>query len=74
MACGGEKDVSDALNRIADALFQQAKAVRAQIKVAERQLALAEEVAVIQRANLAVTKHLEGELAMRAMQDTRGRA
>jgi len=58
--------VADALNRVADALFQQAKAYRAQVKVAERQLAVAEEMRDMQRANLAVTKHLESELALRA--------
>jgi|14_taG_2_1085336.scaffolds.fasta_scaffold06508_5 hypothetical protein len=58
--------IADALNRIADALFQQAKALRAQTKVAERQLVVAEEMAEMQKANLAVTKHLEAELALRA--------
>lgn len=62
----GAKLVSDAINRLADAQFQQAKALRAQTKVAEAQLAVAEEMAEMQKANLAVTKHLESELAMRA--------
>ncbi len=66
--------VADALNRVADALFQQAKAYRAQVKVAERQLRVAEEMRDMQRANLAVTKHLEAELALRATGQTRGSA
>jgi hypothetical protein len=64
----------DALNRIADALFQQAKAYRAQVKVAEKQLAVAEAMKEMQEANLAVTKHLEAELALRATGQTRGSA
>ena len=58
-------NVADALNRIADALFQQAKATRQQIKVNERQVAIAESMLEMQQANLAVTKHLEAELASR---------
>ena len=65
---------ADALNRIADALFQQAKAVRAQVKVAERQLSVAEDMRDMQKANLAVTKHLEAELAIRANQTPHGNA
>jgi hypothetical protein len=64
----------DALNRIADALFQQAKAYRAQVKVAEKQLLVAEAMKEMQEANLAVTKHLEAELALRATGQTRGSA
>ena len=66
MATGGDNSTADALNRIADALFQAAKAQRAQIKVSERQVAVAEQMAELQKANLAVTKHLEAELALRA--------
>lgn len=66
--------VADALNRMADALFQQAKALRASTKVAERQLAVAEEMAQMQKANLAVTKHLEAELALRAGSSVGGRS
>lgn len=74
MASAEGNPVADALNRIADALFQQAKALRAQVKVSERQLAVAEEMKDMQKANLAVTKHLEAELAMRASGNVRGRA
>ena len=66
--------IADAQNRIADALFQLAKANREQVKVSQRQLAVAEDMAEMQKANLAVTKHLEAELAMRATGNVGGRA
>lgn len=70
----GGKAIADALNRVADALFQQAKAQREQVKVQKDQLAVAEELKEMQKANLAVTKYLESELAARAMGDTGGSA
>ena len=66
--------VAEALNRIADALFQQAKAHRAQVKLQERQVAIAEEMRDMQKANLAVTKYLEAELALRATGEAGGHA
>lgn len=67
-------DVAKALDRVADALFQQAKALRAQVKVAEANLKVAEDMREMQQANLAVTKHLEAELALRAGRTAGGRA
>lgn len=67
-------DVAKALDRVADALFQQAKALRAQVKVAEANLKVAEDMREMQKANLAVTKHLEAELALRARGTAGGRA
>ena len=67
-------EVAAALNRVADALFQQAKAYRAHVKVAEAQLAVAEDMREMQKANLAVTKHLESELALRARGGAGGHA
>lgn len=57
-------DVALALNRVADALFKQATIQSKQLKCMERQAAVAEELLGIQKANLAVTKHLEGVLAL----------
>ncbi len=57
---------SDALNRIADALFQQAKATAKQNKLMERQIECTERMEEMQKANLAVTKHLEATLALQA--------
>ena len=74
MAVSEGNPVADALNRVADALFQQAKALRETAKVAQRQVAIAEEMKEMQKANLAVTKHLESELAMRARGEVGGRA
>lgn len=67
-------DVAKALDRVADALFQQAKALRAQVKVAEANLEVARDMREMQKANLAVTKHLESELALRARGVAGGRA
>ncbi len=66
MAVGEGNPVADALNRVADALFQQAKASRAQVKLMEQQIAISAEMRDMQKVNLAVSKHLEAELAMRA--------
>lgn len=66
--------VADALNRVADALFQQAKANRAHVKAQERQVAISEQMLEMQMANLAVTKHLESELALRARGEVGGRS
>lgn len=57
------KDMIAAVNRVADALFQQAKAQSRHNKLLERQVACNEEMLTMQRANLAVTQHLEAQLA-----------
>lgn len=57
------KDMITAVNRVADALFQQAKAHSRHNKLLERQVACNEEMLTMQRANLAVTQHLEAQLA-----------
>ena len=55
----------DGLNRVADGIFALAKARREQNKLIERQIGISERMCDMQEANLAVTKHLEAELALR---------
>lgn len=69
-----QNTVADALNRIADALFQQAKTQGRQVKLMERQVAVAETMCEMQKANLAVTKHLEATLALQSEGGASGRA
>jgi hypothetical protein len=59
-------DATAALDRIANALFQQDKTNRKLAAIQERAVIVSEAMLEMQKTNLAVTKALEAELALRA--------